>query len=369
MNDAEPSNKKAPYKRRLTDKRRDQNRAAQKIYRSFISMPRSDTLSRADTNLGARRKERLELLEREVATLKDQGKEQDPDHDTCGQESSPTIVRTETAISELGDKQSCPLDWLAVTPLNDPSITGLRKLLEVNSLNDTDALLQFALKENPHIGKIVLTGLRALKLESDLASGSGAPCPSQVAQSSVWLESWLKMPHHRQLLPDILADTILFRQQPMLDVFHYNCQKIGLRLEDLARTGSTTQSPWYSPFASIPSSLVPLDTIPPDLYPTPAQRSFPHHPFLDLIPFPWFRERTITLDSLDPPPFDRLELKQDIISNGMICWKSRAGSEGLPWDRRSWEVQPWFWTKWSWLIEEQGKVEQQSRWWRALREQ
>jgi len=36
MESAPPSSKKAPYKRRVTDKRRDQNRAAQKIYRPFI---------------------------------------------------------------------------------------------------------------------------------------------------------------------------------------------------------------------------------------------------------------------------------------------------------------------------------------------
>ncbi|KAF2678298.1 hypothetical protein K458DRAFT_317271 [Lentithecium fluviatile CBS 122367] len=125
-----------------------------------------------------------------------------------------------------------------------------------------------------------------------------------------------------------------------MEVFRHNSEKIGVKFEELTR--STCQSPWYSPFTSLPSNLVPFDTVPPDLYPTPAQRRLPHHPFIDLLPFLWIRERAITLDRLDPPAFDRCELKADILNNGMICWKPRAGREGLPWDRRSWEIQPWF---------------------------
>jgi hypothetical protein len=38
MADTQPitSEAKAPYKRKMTDKRRDQNRAAQKLYRVFL---------------------------------------------------------------------------------------------------------------------------------------------------------------------------------------------------------------------------------------------------------------------------------------------------------------------------------------------
>ncbi|KAF2678299.1 hypothetical protein K458DRAFT_423242 [Lentithecium fluviatile CBS 122367] len=50
MDASQPLNKKTPYKRRMTHKRRDQNRAAQKVYR-------------------AKWKQRLELLERQVDAL------------------------------------------------------------------------------------------------------------------------------------------------------------------------------------------------------------------------------------------------------------------------------------------------------------
>jgi hypothetical protein len=322
-------------------------------------------LSGTNTSSGAKRKERLEHLERQVTTLQEQGL--GIGLNSCAQDSPSMVVRSDTVSSELGDKEiNSPPDITTLQSFNDPAVARLKSLLKVENREDADVLLRFALKEKPDIGTIVLAGLQTLKLESDLASSSKGACEVGVTQPLLWPELVVKTAHYVQLIPDVLADGILLQHQPMLDVLHHNCQKIGLRLEDLKQ--HTCQSPWYSPFPSFPSTLVPLDTIPPDLYPTPAQRRFPHHPFIDLIPLPWLRERAITLDSLDPPPFDRFELKQDVFNSGMICWKSRAGTEGLPWDRKSWEVQPWFWTKWSWLIEEQGKVEQQTRWWRALRE-
>ena len=320
-------------------------------------------MSGTDTISGAKRKERLELLERQVTTLQDQ--EHGDNLNSCAQDHPSVIIQSNTVPSELGDKETSSPGTTTLSPFNDPAIAGLRSLLKVDNQQDADVLLGFALKEKPDISKIVLAGLRALKMESDLASSTDGTCQIEVAQPLLRPESCSSSPNYVQMLPDVLADGIFLRHQSTLDVLNQNCQKIGLRLEDLWRP--TCISPWYSPFPSFPSALVTLDNVPPDLYPTPAQRRYPHHSFFDLIPFPWLRERAIILDSLDSPPFDRFELKQDIISGGMICWKSRAGAEGLPWDRRSWEVQPWFWTKWSWLIEEQGKVEQQSRWWRALR--
>jgi hypothetical protein len=271
----------------------------------------------------------------------------------------------------------------ALAPRNDPAVAGLKHVLEMDYWKDKDELLEFARREKPNIGIIILAGLRALKLESEAELVPHDHGQNSVARPLVRAErypqdsvlrlgthfkdvhGWLDTPN-MPTIPDPLRDGILFRRQPILDVLYQNCVKIGLRLEDLMQY--TCPSPWYSPFPSLPSSLVPIESVPPDLYPTPAQRRIPHHPFIDLIPFPWLRERAVTLGALDPPPFDRFELKQDVISNGMICWKSStAGNEGLPWDRRNWEIQPWFQSKWGWLIEEQGRIEQQSRWWRMQR--
>jgi hypothetical protein len=90
--------------------------------------------------------------------------------------------------------------------------------------------------------------------------------------------------------------------------------------------------------------------------------------FTDFVPPTLgFRERAITLASMDPPAYNRSELKRDILRGGLVVWRSRGKEEGLPWDRRSWEVTPQFWSKWGWLIEEQGRVEQQSKWWQSMR--
>ncbi|KAF2497831.1 hypothetical protein BU16DRAFT_616406 [Lophium mytilinum] len=107
-----------------------------------------------------------------------------------------------------------------------------------------------------------------------------------------------------------------------------------------------------------------------DLAPTPLQRSHPHEMFLDLIPFPVFRDRVITMLSMDPPAFNERELKQDIEADGLLVWGvgqgTRDRSATLVRDRRNWECSKWFFEKWKLLVNGSG-LEEQSRWWRRMR--
>jgi hypothetical protein len=107
----------------------------------------------------------------------------------------------------------------------------------------------------------------------------------------------------------------------------------------------------------------------PDLQPRAAQISFNHHPYIDVLPLPDFRERVITLLSLPLPCFDEEELCSDLLNDGLICWGSNAGAgSGAPWDARSWEVAPWFMKKWWMLLGgKMGAMYQQTQWWRAIR--
>jgi hypothetical protein len=310
----------------------------------------------------------LELLQRRVTALQEQLPVSN--QDCYVQDTSLKAGRFGTALLDSSEEPPSSSDAATVSTFQNPTVVESGNLRKINDLKDINEILKFALEEKLDLNKVLIAGLRALESAKESCPNDTIPTQVECMQPQVWPNSGSKttlvITDGVPLLPDLLPSRIFLRHQPILDVIHYNCQKIGLRIEELV--SYTCQSPWYSPFSSLPSSLLPLDAIPPDLYPTPAQQRFPHHPFIDLIPFPWFRERAITLQALDPPAYDRWELKKDILNNGMVCWKSRAGDEGLPWDRRSWEVQPWFWAKWSWLVEEQDKVEQQSRWWRALRE-
>jgi len=161
-------------------------------------------------------------------------------------------------------------------------------------------------------------------------------------------------------------------------------------------------SPWYwhTQFATLVSRDLPLDAAPssnsatfsyefcvqrpvrrtpcfrmienvmPDLVPTTLQRERPHGMYLDMIPFPVFRDRVITLLCMDPPAFDERDLKRDIEDEGLLVWGVSQGSTertaSLVRDRRNWECSKWFYRKWKLLIDGSG-LDEQSRWWRMMR--
>lgn len=131
-------------------------------------------------------------------------------------------------------------------------------------------------------------------------------------------------------------------------------------------------SPFYRPVApqDDPQSLlasVSHPEIPAHLQPTLAQVLYPHHPFLDLLPFPLLRANAITMWTLMPHVFDLADFKNDIIFNGaLVCWTSNSSFH--PWDMRSWEAAPWFLEKWRMLLDgECGEIWQQSSWWWNMR--
>lgn len=249
---------------------------------------------------------------------------------------------------------------------SESNLISLMRLLSADQENDAESLMRFALREQFDVSKVMLAGLRALKAETERTSIAPLTREGVDWRPELWpTPATNNLASH--ILPDPMLNGILLRRQAPLEVFFYNCRQIGLAFDEMALP--TCRSPWFSPLYAPGNELLQLDSVPPDLKPTPAQLTIAHHPFWDTIPFPWIRERIIRLSVLDPPPFKWQDLKHDILLGGMVCWRSRAGEEGLPWDRRSWEVRPWFRQKWGWLIEEQGKVEQQSRWWRAMQGQ
>lgn len=314
--------------------------------------------------VGVRRKERLEQLERQVTALEQQGVETSPSSNARinGYE-----LASERTIVDLNEENNDLSDDEPPLPTTDSSF-GFKHLLRDSDAPDLDSLVEFALREQPDITDILISGLRMLKLEKEKTT-----MLEKKRQPVTWATgTWQRLTsnHNPGLiypLPNPSTDGIFLSRQSQIEVVFHNCMKIGLSIEEFMKP--TCQSPWYSPLSKARSSALTSICVPPDLIPTPAQICYPHHPFIDTIPFPWFRERAIKLASMDPPAYNRIELKKDILRGGLTVWRSRGKEEGLPWDRRNWEVQPWFWEKWSWLIEEQGRVEQQSGWWRSMRGQ
>jgi hypothetical protein len=105
---------------------------------------------------------------------------------------------------------------------------------------------------------------------------------------------------------------------------------------------------------------------PANLHPTSLQCSMPHHPWLDLFPWPKVRDNMLEAFE-DPSMCDEDELCHDIceyqgheIDPPVIVW-------GDAWDPRSWEITPAFLMKWGWLLRGCDEVLEATNYWRAKR--
>jgi hypothetical protein len=127
------------------------------------------------------------------------------------------------------------------------------------------------------------------------------------------------------------------------------------------------ESPFHQAYVSLDyaSAVAQFSHLKSDLRPCAAQIQNSHFIWVDLLPFPEFRERLLALKQADRGIFDENELCHDINEGGLICWGAKgATSCGSPWDRRNWEMRPEFLQKW-WMLTggPDSDLYKQSRWW------
>ena len=154
-------------------------------------------------------------------------------------------------------------------------------------------------------------------------------------------------------LPDPYSNSMLYFRTSTLLPYLYNVRCVGIEIQDLI----ALRSPFYRPNTRMEEDATSLlkaarkPWFPEHLQPTIAQVLFPHHPYIDLLPFPAFRERAIMLAAL----FDPMEWKRDIFREGLACYVETWGVRSLegrqPWDCQSWEIRPWFSKKWRLLMD------------------
>ncbi|KAK0763312.1 hypothetical protein N5P37_004299 [Trichoderma harzianum] len=94
---------------------------------------------------------------------------------------------------------------------------------------------------------------------------------------------------------------------------------------------------------------------PPALTPTALQACKPHLPFIDFLPFPQFRDNLLRAGDV----IDSYEFWDDMVSGKLKVWGK------TPWDRRGWEMQEDFATKWSWVVADD--ILEETNFWRVSR--
>ncbi|KAL1902551.1 hypothetical protein Sste5346_000993 [Sporothrix stenoceras] len=123
------------------------------------------------------------------------------------------------------------------------------------------------------------------------------------------------------------------------------------------------------------TGLSPLNTensialLPANWRPTRAQRFVPHHPALDILPWPSVREKLIGLFSL--PLDERPPIAADPLALVHLIYDLEDSAEGLriwgsdPYDPTCWEVGQLVFERW-WFVFDRDIIEQSNRW-RELR--
>jgi hypothetical protein len=126
---------------------------------------------------------------------------------------------------------------------------------------------------------------------------------------------------------------------------------------------SDIPSPFISDDPAISSFCL---SLPPSLCPTALQRNVPHHPYIDLFPFPPMRDFLLQFgDSIDEDllcaDFAGENLHSDFGEHtGLIVW-------GEPWDPHSWEIAEPLWKKWSWVLRGCSEILEATNYWRQRR--
>ncbi|CAK7221023.1 hypothetical protein SCUCBS95973_004355 [Sporothrix curviconia] len=114
--------------------------------------------------------------------------------------------------------------------------------------------------------------------------------------------------------------------------------------------------------ASVEASVA---LLPPNWRPTHAQRFLPHHPALDILPWPSVREKIIGLFNL--PLHERPPIAADPLALVHFIYDLEDNAEGLriwgsdPYDPTCWEVGQLVFERW-WFLFDREIIEQSNRW-------
>jgi hypothetical protein len=141
-------------------------------------------------------------------------------------------------------------------------------------------------------------------------------------------------------LPDIRRNNIRIKKVLFVAACVANASSLRLPLESL--NNDSTESPFFRDSvlesAAKTACLSNFPALKTHLRPCAMQLMYRHHPYIDVLPFPTFRERVIKFACAKEPMIDEDELCRDLENDGLICWGSSLGGgsavtgSGTPWD-------------------------------------
>lgn len=119
-----------------------------------------------------------------------------------------------------------------------------------------------------------------------------------------------------------------------------------------------------SPWSSDEGQKLDTTLCPPSLRPTALQRMIPHHPWIDLFPFPKMRDNMLLAES----QYDEDALCNNLIDfcdiptdeTGLVVW-------GEPWEPAGWEVSESLLKSWGWVIQDCHDIQSSTNVWRRRR--
>ncbi|KAL7972371.1 hypothetical protein HDV63DRAFT_369090 [Trichoderma sp. SZMC 28014] len=213
--------------------------------------------------------------------------------------------------------------------------------------SEADSLLaQFLLQDDVTLSRGLLRDIRKHKvtlrdvLRLGLQSLEGKS--SSTTESMRVTENSLQQQAYLQL-PDLHSNTIRLTQMSFVAAVLHNGSMLGITASEIL--SHDTESLFYiNRGASESSKSVTqeptLDHIKEHLKPTQNQLTHRHHPYIDTLPFRTFRERLIAVIHAQPPIINMPELCHDLQSDGVICWGSSAGA-GTGHSGAPWDIRSW----------------------------
>lgn len=191
------------------------------------------------------------------------------------------------------------------------------------------------------------------------------PCPREA-------ERWRAMV--RQALQDYTLNSLrpsslhMIIRLNVLNAIADNATLMGIPKENLCHDDYI--SPLHRPAPERPQNpSLALENCPSALQPTSLQRHLPHHPWIDLFPFPRFRDNV--LRGIQANLFEEDDLCSELLGPddtgpgeqpALLVWTAAWNPEG-------WEVNEAFLEKWGYLLAGCPEIIESTNQWRARRGQ